>query len=363
MALEIARLNENTQRELVKEDRWWMIQSLAQLRENIRRHYFMNLNDAPFGLDDDVLIPKAGACTVCPKRVGNSPDLFNDVKKGNNLCTDRGCLSAKFEAFIKETIEAKAAEDIKVQRISNQYYFGGDSKVLGSEKYSIVPEKESTSHGIFIDGGKVGKVVPIIANLERGETMKPSDGTPRAPASMARRRELYKRRLEIYENKIEQEARLRQYKSAVRRLKWPLSRKDFELIVLELGHKSHFDIDRAYELIGLKKIDHFVYEDEANMKKLGKLSDQQLVQYAFAIIADQELISDPLLNRPEDLRLSGLCSRHDIDRKKVHDEVAKEFASKKPKPPKPQEPATPKSKPATIARKPSKPKTKTRSKV
>lgn len=66
----------------------------------IRDHFMLILVDAPFDGADPELVKKAGACTACPKRSGNQPELFADLQ-GDDLCTDPSCLKSKCDAVWK----------------------------------------------------------------------------------------------------------------------------------------------------------------------------------------------------------------------------------------------------------------------
>lgn len=86
-------------------DRLWMgpgsVKALAaeiadEMRELLR---------APWSLDDVTLVPKAGACAVCPKRSGCQPDLFTEENEGGDRCLDPECWDEKMKGF-KEVREA-----------------------------------------------------------------------------------------------------------------------------------------------------------------------------------------------------------------------------------------------------------------
>jgi ParB/RepB/Spo0J family partition protein len=83
--------------------------SLEDLREFIDDEILRKLSAAPWKRDDADLVPKAGACTTCPKRTGASPLLFPDIAK-EDTCLDPKCYQTKREAFIvkraKEIIDA-----------------------------------------------------------------------------------------------------------------------------------------------------------------------------------------------------------------------------------------------------------------
>lgn len=87
--------------------------SVRDLEEHIHCTYMLDLARAPFNIKSETLLPTAGSCSACPKRSGNAPELFEDVKKGDT-CTDGACYAAKEEAH-RAALRAKAeAEGKKV---------------------------------------------------------------------------------------------------------------------------------------------------------------------------------------------------------------------------------------------------------
>lgn len=68
-----------------------------QAAEHVQHHYMLKLSDAKFKIKDAALVAAAGACNVCPKRTGNHPDLFSDVK-GADVCIDPACFHKKEDA-------------------------------------------------------------------------------------------------------------------------------------------------------------------------------------------------------------------------------------------------------------------------
>lgn len=75
---------------------------------HVQNRYMLNLDDAPFALNDVKLLATAGACTSCPKRAGNQPEVFPDEDQAN-LCTDPDCFTEK-----------RAAHDAKQIVIANK---------------------------------------------------------------------------------------------------------------------------------------------------------------------------------------------------------------------------------------------------
>lgn len=82
--------------------------SYRKAHDFIVRNYRLALKQAPFDPADTTLVPAAGACGACPKRTGNQPELFGDVKSPD-VCTDPKCFGAKREAHVARVrAEAKA---------------------------------------------------------------------------------------------------------------------------------------------------------------------------------------------------------------------------------------------------------------
>jgi ParB/RepB/Spo0J family partition protein len=61
--------------------------SFREAKDHVENRYMLRLKEAPFKPGDAGLVPKAGACTDCPKRTGNEPELFADIANAD-VCTD-----------------------------------------------------------------------------------------------------------------------------------------------------------------------------------------------------------------------------------------------------------------------------------
>jgi ParB/RepB/Spo0J family partition protein len=111
----IARLPDHaSQRKVLSEATGWSSEGkvVERLAESAAQLYMQDLSRAPFDPKDGSLT-RAGACTACPKRTGNAPELFPDVKKGD-VCTDPGCWSTKAKAFTDRKIAEARKEGRKV---------------------------------------------------------------------------------------------------------------------------------------------------------------------------------------------------------------------------------------------------------
>ena len=79
--------------------------SLREVAEDVAQQHLGDLQHAPFDTKDADLVPAAGACGTCPKRLGNQPDLFGE--EDGNRCLDGACWKDKARAAWSK-IEAKA---------------------------------------------------------------------------------------------------------------------------------------------------------------------------------------------------------------------------------------------------------------
>ena len=111
-----------------------------------RRNYMTDLAQAPFALDDAALLPKAGACTQCPKRTGAAPELWD--KQGADVCTDTTCFADKKDAhYTRITIQAKER---------------GRTVITGAEAREIMPTEGAAPTGyILLDKPRKGDTEPL----------------------------------------------------------------------------------------------------------------------------------------------------------------------------------------------------------
>lgn len=112
VALLIARMPSELQGHALEEVlRGWAGEpySYRSAAKLIKDRYMLTLTKAVFDIKDAALLPKAGACSTCPKRTGANPDLFEDVESAD-VCTDPPCFEEKRKAHGAALIEhAKTA--------------------------------------------------------------------------------------------------------------------------------------------------------------------------------------------------------------------------------------------------------------
>lgn len=100
----------------------------------IHDDYMLRLKDATFDIKDATLLPKAGACGACPKRTGNQPELFGDVKSAD-VCTDPQCFAAK--------------KEVGLARLRKKHEDAGRKVIAGVEAKKLLPNEWSEPKGYY----------------------------------------------------------------------------------------------------------------------------------------------------------------------------------------------------------------------
>ena len=105
----IARLPEGTQAALLEQfsgrhGYYFSRMSVARLQREIEQRYLSLLRSAPWKLEDEELLPAAGACSACPKRSSYQGALFADLagksEQKDDRCLDRSCWQTKLGAYL-----------------------------------------------------------------------------------------------------------------------------------------------------------------------------------------------------------------------------------------------------------------------
>lgn len=168
-ALQIARLQQSQQKEVLSWFRGDDEMSAYRLADQIRRNFFLKLAEAPFDIKDEKLVPAAGSCLACPKRTGADSALFPDVKE-QDTCTDPKCFEDKTRAFIKIAVGTHPDAILLTQGRS----YISDAKPKGLTGWTRAGNKECkhTKEGIVVEivghsddqKAKLGQVLTVCTN-------------------------------------------------------------------------------------------------------------------------------------------------------------------------------------------------------
>lgn len=138
----------------------------------LQAKFMLRLSAATWELADSDLVPSAGPCTTCPKRTGNQPELFADVRAVDS-CTDPTCFASKRDAtWERQKAEAKTAgrEVLDAKKAEALFPFGRLSHNSG---FVDLDEKDYASSGgkkTFRDrfGKKLDEASIVLARDKEG---------------------------------------------------------------------------------------------------------------------------------------------------------------------------------------------------
>lgn len=117
---------------------WHGPMSYRAAAEHVQRTYMLKLAEAPFPRTDESLVPAAGKCHPCPKRTGNNPEIYQDVKSAD-ICTDPECFAAKKAAWLeRQKAEAEST---------------GKTVITGDDARKIMPygPESDLQHHVVLD--------------------------------------------------------------------------------------------------------------------------------------------------------------------------------------------------------------------
>lgn len=149
-----------------KQQRKPLVPSYKEL-EAFLAEYFCLLSSAQWDLDDAKLLPKAGACTACPKRSQAQPLLFPELADSkSDRCLDESCWHAKQGALVSlnvSKLKDKGEKPILVRshelvprEITEAL---GDAEIVTTAGLQECKKKTPGARpAIFVSGADAGKV-------------------------------------------------------------------------------------------------------------------------------------------------------------------------------------------------------------
>lgn len=166
--------------------------------------YTRELKHMPWALDDETLLPEAGACNACPKRSGCHPGLFEEAIDGktasNDRCLDAHCFAAKMEKHLERRADALKKRHGSVVYVGDPYRASeqvpGFAQGNTVEPWRLKKTKKSTEGAfpvLVVAGPKAG--TSYFATHEEAYA-RPASKTSTAPESAKEKLETRRRRLE-----------------------------------------------------------------------------------------------------------------------------------------------------------------------
>lgn len=322
--------------------------SYRQAAEFVQRRFMLRLADAPFKTDDAALYPQAGPCTTCPKRTGNQPELFGDVKSAD-VCTDPNCFDVKRNAAAKlkieaaravgaKVIEGKAAKDILPYEHGGIY--GGYARLdhatewIGDKNVDLakVAKKVGIAPAIVVSphNGEPIEVIDRDAVIRAGRAA--GEIAPNARASSSRPSEEAERQKKA---KIETAARMRLLRATTAAAAGQLTSLDWREIAAWIVLNC-LDHDARKRLCALREWDKSWAEYGAGLALLQghmtMMSDAELALLIFDCHLIGEVYKAPWSDGKAE-RLFGAAARHGLDAAALVKTAKAELGPKKKAPP------------------------------
>lgn len=170
----IARFPIDAQESMLKDNNWRLseCESTAELEKYLGDQYLRALKSAPWNLEDEKLVKKAGACSACPKRSSCQTQLFAEAK--DDRCLDASCWTAKRDAHTIAAIELKRQEHPKAILLASgttnrEVPAKIADQVKGTWEFKVVKaETKGAQPAIMADGDKAGQVVFVTPSTSSG---------------------------------------------------------------------------------------------------------------------------------------------------------------------------------------------------
>ena len=178
-----------------RERRAKVVISLRDLERWIASEVYHELGAMPWKLDDNKLCPKAGACSLCPKRTAAKPGSFPDAKK--DCCLDTECFEEKRKAYVAQRLEAGA------MAVSTEWY-SHNKGVVNKEGWKESKSPKAVT-AVVVEGDGVGrelKVELVGAKAVKQPKIDPETGKPepKKVAPLAERRKVLEKRRQCWIN-------------------------------------------------------------------------------------------------------------------------------------------------------------------
>ncbi|MBA7487090.1 Nucleoid occlusion protein [subsurface metagenome] len=161
----IARLPASSQKELLSEitQRYWQWEnvSVQDLAGRIGGS-LMLLIKAKWNLDDDTLLPKAGACSDCTKRSGAEPVLWfgaaDDQIKSKDRCLDPQCWKNKMQAYLQQRAKELSAKFTNLTYRATEHMLSEEKEIL-SKTFGRVFDPEDVQKSTRGSKGSIPSMV------------------------------------------------------------------------------------------------------------------------------------------------------------------------------------------------------------
>lgn len=267
------------------------VRHVRYLQEWIARNVHLNLEQAPFPVDEPKLREDGLTCLNCPKRSGYNKTLFADIKHADT-CLDPLCYQQKVRAFLTlkgAELEAKHGKPIPLISL----YYSSDTDAPGvvkRDQFEPIERKadrcEFAEPAVCADHQHFGQTkwicreatckdhqgrAPEVRSHGNG---KSSNGKPAAAH--------YERKQELFDIKVDEAVRKRVMAEALKSFTWPLDRAHLNEAIKEFFRRVPSEHEKTiFEVIGLETetAERLRLNESALLDQLAAWSEDKLAQF------------------------------------------------------------------------------------
>lgn len=322
-------------------DKTQPVRHVRYLQDWIARNVHLNLEQAPFPLDETKLREDGLTCLNCPKRSGYNKTLFADIKHADT-CLDPLCYQQKVRAFLQlKGAELEAKHGKPVALISLHY--GNESGmpgIVGRDQFEPIERKadrcEFAEPALCANRQHFGQTKWIC----REATCK--DHLGRVPEARSRgngkaangvpTEAHFARKQELFEIKVDEAVRKRVMNGALKSFAWPLDRAHLNEAIKEFFRRIPSEHQKTIcEVAGVEaeETERLRLNESALLDKLALLDDDKLAQFmmlcSFAHYGANQYKSNRV-DQSAVVRLSEECG---VNHSLIDAEVRAELCAKK----------------------------------
>lgn len=270
--------------EMIEEPR--LARPVAVLLEWLKTNVYLNLNEAPFAMDDARLHEDGLTCLACPQRSGFNQSLFADIQ-GRDTCLNPICFQAKVKTLVnlrKSEIETKTK---KTTTLISAFYgsLAERSGAVGRDEYQLIARKADrcafAEPAVLSDGQDLGKEQWICRDEtckdHRGRILEASSKTTGNSSGTKQHR-----RQELFDVKVDEAVRQQVMREALPAFAWTLAREQWNEIGKEFFRRIPTEHQRTIgTVLGWEEAEghRLRFDDAATLAKIAAFSEDELAQF------------------------------------------------------------------------------------
>lgn len=333
--------NQQTKQREDTPDKTQPVRHVRYLQEWIARNVHLNLEQAPFPLDETKLREDGLTCLNCPKRSGYNKTLFADIKHADT-CLDPLCYQQKVRAFLTlkgAELEAKHGKPVALISL----YYDNESQmpgVVGREQFEPIERKadrcQFAEPALCADRQHYGQAkwicrevtckdhlgrVPEARSHGNGKTV---NGAP-TEAYFARKQELF-------DIKVDEVVRKRVMEAALKSFAWPLDRAHLNEAIKEFFCRIPSEHQKTIsEVMGMEAevAERMRLNESALLDQLADWNDDKLAQFLMLCSFAHYGANRYKDHRADQSSVVRLSEEHGVNHMLIDAEVRAELCAKK----------------------------------